>query len=84
MAVLPKKNLTFEKKRQEIERLLTFMKQHSKTDLAKMVYSLEKKLMEARAEIDELRADDDPTLYCSGCGAMVKKACDCGGIASNN
>jgi hypothetical protein len=26
----------------------------------------------------------DPTPWCSGCGSMTRKGCDCGPIADNN
>lgn len=30
-----------------------------------------------------LQEEYDPTPYCSGCGAMRKRQCDCGPIADN-
>jgi hypothetical protein len=35
---------------------------------------------EDTAEPDE---DEDPTPWCSGCGAMKRADCDCGPIAEN-
>jgi hypothetical protein len=36
------------------------------------------------ADMTEAQCDYDPTPYCSYCGAMSSRNCDCGPIAENN
>lgn len=34
--------------------------------------------------VDTIDFDYDPTPWCSGCGAMTRRACGCGDIVENN
>jgi len=39
---------------------------------------------DGRAEITFQEETQDPTPWCTGCGSMTEKGCDCGLIADNN
>jgi len=43
-----------------------------------------KRHKETKASGEEQSEEDDPTPYCSGCGSMTMKGCECGPIADND